>query len=439
MIQSSKISTLETENLRQSGFIDSRVISLLTKFLFSSFSLTMPNKSTASSNRFASTHAKLLKKANRFKSDDPMSLLIVQKAISILEYYKESPGHEGNIIYEAEDVRNDLVDELPTSLKIFTDEFFHLPTTPMVLLYEIATLYGFAYIDPSDTRLAQISKTDLEDRKIIVLTWFAFLLDCDPNLVKGLVDRFKNSRGSVNLRFTENNIQSDKSLCQDRENIHDVEKKSNYQTEITANNNINDSKNDEFKETVINHPKATNIYTGNSEENKNTFIDENGKRYLGLSNSNTNYNSHTEEKLDTNASKISSIMSTKKFTGELTQSIEKTITYFEIVSKQYHLSDGLMVDYFIYALGGPAETFFLNNRNDEMTYKEIKKLLLKEYNSDARQIQVKGKLDVIRLSNVMTEYCIKDLSTGLRKLVSLIEDLVPQCHPDFRTESHKIH
>lgn len=50
-------------------------------------------------------------------------------------------------------------------------------------------------------------------------------------------------------------------------------------------------------------------------------------------------------------------------------------------------------------------------------------LIVQEYNSNARQIQVIGRLDALRLDAFLAKEEITDLSDGLEELIQVIQDL----------------
>ena len=73
-----------------------------------------------------------------------------------------------------------------------------------------------------------------------------------------------------------------------------------------------------------------------------------------------------------------------------------------------------------------------------MEFDEMASLTIREYNSDACQLQVRGRLETLRLRSYMHENNLTDVSEGLSKLVEQIDDLSPQCRPSFRSDANKI-
>lgn len=54
---------------------------------------------------------------------------------------------------------------------------------------------------------------------------------------------------------------------------------------------------------------------------------------------------------------------------------------------------------------------------------------MKEYNSGSRQIQVKLKLELLRLQTFMRKKDINNVTDGLTQVVYLIKVLTPKCRP----------
>lgn len=73
-----------------------------------------------------------------------------------------------------------------------------------------------------------------------------------------------------------------------------------------------------------------------------------------------------------------------------------------------------------------------------MKYDKLAAMMTKAYDSDARQMQVKSKLETLRLRTFMSENSITEVASGLSKLVNHFTNLAPQCHPHFRTETDMI-
>ena len=127
-----------------------------------------------------------------------------------------------------------------------------------------------------------------------------------------------------------------------------------------------------------------------------------------------------------------------RFSGDLSQSIELKLRDYNVCSLQHRLSTTQKSDYFVNLLDGPARTFFFNNGQDEMQFEEMAQMMTKDFNSNARQIQVYGIISKLHITSVMAEHEISSFTVGLNKTVSIIEEMSPQCPPHFRSEPHRI-
>ena len=126
-----------------------------------------------------------------------------------------------------------------------------------------------------------------------------------------------------------------------------------------------------------------------------------------------------------------------EFTGDLSQSIDMTFRDFNFRARQHRLSDRQKADFFINVPAGPARTFFFNNATDTMDFEEMAKMMVLEYNSEARQLQVQGRLETLRLERHMSEQDVSSPSEGLTQIIDILERLTPQCQPQFLSDANK--
>lgn len=73
-----------------------------------------------------------------------------------------------------------------------------------------------------------------------------------------------------------------------------------------------------------------------------------------------------------------------------------------------------------------------------MSFPEIAAIMTREYGSDARRMQIKGTLEILRLLSFMAERDITDISKVFNKPINHLNALAPQCPKVFRSDSHKI-
>lgn len=116
----------------------------------------------------------------------------------------------------------------------------------------------------------------------------------------------------------------------------------------------------------------------------------------------------------------------QNFSGELDQSIELCLRDFKICALQNRLTNQQRPDYLANIFGEIARTFFFNTARDDMSFEEMAMLMFKEYNSDALQQQIKGVLDMLRLSTFVAKKEISSLLEAVIKVVNLLNDLSSQ-------------
>ncbi len=415
---------------------------------------------TSTANASLTKYNKILKKANRFKTTDEISKLLIDAGINILESYSFSEKASFNSVEISEELKL----FIPSSESIIGSNLFDMPCFPLVFLHEIAELYGFNTIEDEFMNNLKLASSDLNNNRILSYVWFSYFLECSPESTRSVVDKYKNSR---NPNLVINNLEKgrDKPLStpvhvdykgkrttdsfslntSNLENPLNLKETSNEsikinlkQNELLANKNFNIQDEESTDQNIKNEfsTEKINLYKKNHDDG-NIFIDENGKKYYNID---PEFNRNMADPNTNNkAANIATIFKSKKFSGSnLTESIEKTLRYYEIVCKQQNLGDSQKSSYFIHALEDPAESFFIESFSDNMTFDDIKTFMLKEYNKDGRQIQIQSKLDSLRIGKFMRDKNISDFGEGLTKLVEEIQNLTPQCQEEFRTDAHKI-
>lgn len=73
-----------------------------------------------------------------------------------------------------------------------------------------------------------------------------------------------------------------------------------------------------------------------------------------------------------------------------------------------------------------------------MNYDEIVKAMTSEYLSNANQLKIKGTVETLRMESFTSERNTLEVSEGLSKMGLDINELVPQCHPDFRSDAYHL-
>lgn len=127
-----------------------------------------------------------------------------------------------------------------------------------------------------------------------------------------------------------------------------------------------------------------------------------------------------------------------KFSGELAEDIMETLKLYAICALQHTLGNAQKEDFFVHILDGLARKFCFENSSENRNHSEIVRVMVQEYVSDASHLQVKGMLKTLRLRTFMNDQNISDVSDGFTRIVTHINELVPRCPPNFRSNAHKI-
>jgi len=122
----------------------------------------------------------------------------------------------------------------------------------------------------------------------------------------------------------------------------------------------------------------------------------------------------------------------------ITSHFAVTLRDYRHASGLYKLDDDCMANNFALALEDPAKDFFLSTVQPGMSFEDISELMLAEYNSNSRQIQVRRMLDTMRIDTFMAEKGITSEQAALTDMISTIDSMVPQCPPAFRADANKI-
>ena len=105
---------------------------------------------------------------------------------------------------------------------------------------------------------------------------------------------------------------------------------------------------------------------------------------------------------------------------------------------QYRLTGRQGTEFVVKILSDDQRTFSLTNVRLGMSFYDIKRFMLEEYNSNARQIQVSRMLRSLRIDTFMQEHQIRSTDAALKRMVDYINRLLPQCPTAFRDNDHRI-
>ena len=387
------------------------------------------------------TYEKMLNKAENVRLRNPANENLVDVAKSILNMYSIK-NEEAFTMPDANEVKENMRSIMPIAAELITKEFVVVPLFPSLLLEDIAKLYKFHDL-PVDLLLAlSLSEKEKSDKTLRTYIWLAWFVEPEYPTARHMVLLYRSTRGNPNpfARLNTFNIHGNNGFQESRNHPErdfrlisrnqDAGPSSapNVQQAGATNIGIRQPSVVDTTQDIRVTPQTPPHVQHNGQDH---HPDNNGNRT-----SMAQFNRVESEDLR-KASYLQKSISDNKFTGDLKESIQTTLRMYDIYAKQYNVSSQLKSDLFVHAFDGAARTFFFNNTVDTMTFDEKAAVMKKGYDNDARQIQIKGTLDALRLKTFMDENDITDVSEGLTKMVALIDKLAPQTHPDFRTDRHK--
>ena len=374
------------------------------------------SSTTQSRGQMVARYDRLKKRVELVKVSDAVSTALVDMAKTTLEMFPVTATSTVATLSSAwDDVESFMKSISPSPSEIFTEDFFKNPLFPVVALHDIAALYGCPPTEDLMMDSLGLPSQDKGNKSIKTHVWFADFLECDKETIVEIVQSYKSHRGSSDMI---RRLSITPTLRTDVPHERDLSR------HISDTNQENDAQGRPGSENPscsnpahrIRNPTGTELP---STRDSTAFAAE---------------DSNDSRK----ATNVFQYFKDSKFTGDMNQSIELTIRDYNVCARQHKLSQKQKADFFVNVLADPARTFFFNNARDDMTFDEMARMMVKEYNSDARQLQVQGILETLRLDKYMAEQGLTSPSEGLTKLVDLIERLTPQCQPQFRSDANKI-
>ena len=341
---------------------------------------------------------------------------LVDVAKAVLDMFPiDGSASASTAMPDPEEVEEFMQSLLPSPVDVFTDSFFRAPLFALVSLYKVADLYGC--VAPQYPLYGHLELTDVEraNKNIAAHVWFADFLGCDGETILACLARYKDSRGTpdslrrLTVKISSADTRTEQaqlSVNTPRAQKNDVERPDSGSGSINREDEV-----EAPRRRAENRPPSSNVPS------------EAG---------------HSDGDDSRKATNVFQYFKDNKFSGELSQSIEMTLRDYNVCTRQHRLSARQKADFFINVLSGPARTFFFNNARDDMSFEEMAQMMVMEYNSDSRQLQVQGMLETLRLEKHMSEHEVSSPSEGLTQIIDLIERLTPQCQPQFRSDANKI-
>lgn len=329
----------------------------------------------------------------------------------LLETNKNS--EELSKIDNDQEVLETIQDLLETPSVIFCDEFFEAPFFPVRLLYEVAVFYNAFAIPYEFVSFLKLAPKVSSNKKVQTVTWLYSTMCMSYKDTKSTISRIMSMR-SLNAGFCTQQKDNRSQDCSETPAAHFT----------VSGNQFSGNKSVSIQD-EIDDDGSPNIDTSRNRRLENL---KQGIRSSSISAS--------ERMKQTNY--VTAYFANKQFSGDLSQSITLVIQDYKHSATLCNLDESVMATNFTSCLRDPARAFFLSKVYEGQSFNEIEDFMLAEYNSRSRQIQIRKKLESIQLKSIMAERNIQTEQDALNEIIKLINTLVPQCPPAFRSDENKI-
>ena len=340
-------------------------------------------------------YVKLMRLSKTVKVDEKVGRDLLLASMNLLEVHTpddSSPMEEIVMAFNS---------FMPTYAEIFHDDFLKRPAFPFYLLKQVAEFYGNMH----ESTKASLPSDVAEGSAMMWILWLAATFDPQEDSLKKVYELVKSVRG---MKITPTRPTDDDEIAV--EEMRNVRALPQHFQERSRSDQSQDPRSGSQAGDSGTHP-------GQNQEQAPLL----GKADM-------------TEKL----SAVNSEFRDKTFTGDLDQPMRQTVRDFALCARQLGLITTKKRDLFINCFAGNARSFFFDNCKDHMSFDELAKTMIHEYDSDARRLAVQSELEMMTLSRVMLNHDITDEGDALNKIVYRINILTPQCPPEFRSESNKI-
>ena len=294
---------------------------------------------------------RIKKKTENFSQRNDLQTSLLDVAESVIEVYPiTGTGSTSASFPPINVVRDHMKTLLPPPTPIYDDTFFKSPIFPIALLHEIAGFYGFGEVSNEFLDVQSLTQLEKQDQSVITHIWFAYLSELDRSTTRAVIDQYKRSRGSPNILLRHSQVAPAATappnpaspLPPAGNRQHDtIVPVSDVRVQGAEGNNARSGRSG-----VDDH------HTGNGDRSMHSNVPTQFVDY--------------EDPIK--AGYVHQFFKNRKFTGDLTQSIDHVLRDYGTCARQNRLTDGQKAEYFVNILEGPARTFFYNNYDESMSY-----------------------------------------------------------------------
>ena len=334
---------------------------------------------------------------------------------------------------------------MPSRTDLLADSHLLSPTFPIYLLKLTTEFYGIGQMQAAT--LDALSEEVKSDGTGMLVVWLITRFDPQMDTIMRIYNRFKELSLTPSVSDNSDKTdapQADPPSTQPTANATQSENEQGHQGTQGGTTIPPQDVQNRHVEQGEGHLDTRNInrqdHRVNGSGRRQPLIDPTPSRQpLGTHDYSTQFNRMSSESdMVKKYSAVNTEFRDKKFSGDLEQPINQTIRDFDNCARQLRLTDEQKRNLFVNIFSGPARDFYFDNTREEMGYRQLVRVMIDEYDSDARRLAVQSELEMLTLHRLMVEKGISDEGVGLSKLVERINVLTPQCPPNFRSESNKI-
>lgn len=356
------------------------------------------------------TFNKLVCRSRITHLEDVMSKKLFGVCRATLGYFDLNFDFGDTELPNAEEVYFFINQSLPPPNLLFGEELFRMPLIPMMVLKDIADFFRCGTPEAPLVRSVNLTTAKDVNPRIIAIVCITWLMMDSGTFTHSFIDQYFGTK-EVQNNFGQH--------CDPAQALHRKDGEQNHEQNESERNSTS---NKEIQNS------GGNIYVKTKSIDKPAPVPFNGNKRRHMDDNESRSVSYLQE----------AISKGKRFNEDLSESIHTTLQMYELTAKQYDILPMQLAELFVQTLDGPAQLFFLREIKTSDSYKTIKKKMLYEYHSDARQLQFEGNLSQLCLRKLMQQESITNVRKGLSTLVTKIEELVTQFHLEFQTDRHKI-
>lgn len=366
-------------------------------------------------------YKRYVRRCNTLTVEDGIAQTLLDTAINWLDYYPMNEETES--IPPQPELFSEFRANLPSTLSLFTTNYFLAPTSTLSILKDIAILYKL----PDPTLTPNNLDMDIFERQNPELQLHLWLASLKHLNIQGqqilindyrMLNRNKSPSHSPSGN-TPNPFEEPRSLFGRESGLMPNVTRRNRNLDPEPSSEPPPSSSRPPRPSIQHIPPAipTQPETPRPEYPNPRAPDFNASK---------------------NSTTIINYFRDSQFSGNVDESIILTIRDFDNISAQLFLHEEQKALYFPNCFREPAKTFFFMHVSPGDSYENMAHIMKRQFDNDASRLQVQTRLDSLHLRSFMTRESITDDREGLTSFISLIDKLSQQCMPSFRNDDYRL-